>query len=185
VVVGIYLAVTCSSNDPAEGCALPMPGSEEFALVEDATSQAEFDLVYPCFLPNAQTLESTAVTGEPGRQAVSFVWVGPFEFTVRQSQFPPAVAPDPSGASRTGLNLFPNVRAELIERNDGSGDAMYHLFWQEDDIYYELQAFGPAQQRRTILQIARSLEEYPGQQARSNEEQGKAEEARDYLLVMD
>jgi hypothetical protein len=35
---------------------------------------------------------------------------------------------------------------------------MYHLLWQRDDIYYELQAFGPPQQRRLILEIARSLE---------------------------
>jgi hypothetical protein len=157
-VIGVYLAVTCTSNDRAEACVMPVPGSEEYALIEDAASQAGFPLVYPCYLPNAQTLESTAVIGEPGRQSASFVWTGPFEFTIRQSQYPPAVAADPAGVSRSALDLFPNVRAELIERNDGSGDAMYHLLWQRDDIYFELQAFGPPQQRRLILEIARSLE---------------------------
>lgn len=154
----VFLAFNCSSNDRGEACALPPPGSEEDALLQSAREQAGFTLKYPCYLPNAQTLESTAVIGDPGRQAVSFVWVGPFEFTIRQSQFPPAVSPDPSGSSRSALDLFPNVRAELIERNDASGDAMYHLYWTQDDIYHELQAFGPPQQRRIILEIARSLQ---------------------------
>jgi hypothetical protein len=161
LAAGVYLAFTCSSNDPGEGCALPPPGSEEDQLIQDAKNRAGFQLLYPCYLPNAQTLESTAVIGDPGRQAVSFVWVGPFEFTIRQSQFPPAVSPDPSGSSRMALDLFPNTRAELIEVNDASGDALYHLYWQRDDIYYELQAFGPPQQRRIILEIARSLQPLP------------------------
>ena len=154
----VYLGATCSSNDRAEACVSPPAGSEEDALIQSVRQQAGFKLLYPCYLPNAQTLESTAVIGDPGRQAASFVWTGPFEFTIRQSQFPPAVSPDPSGASRSALDLFPNVRAELIEQNDASGDALYHLFWQRDDVYYELQAFGPPQQRRIILEIARSLE---------------------------
>jgi hypothetical protein len=157
-VVVVFLAWNCSSNDRGEACALPAPGSEEDALLQSALAQADFPLKYPCYLPNAQTLESTAVTGDPDRQAVSFVWVGPFEFTIRQSQFPPVIPPDPTGSSRSALDLFPNVRAELIERNDASGDAMYHLFWTQDDVYYELQAFGPPQQRRIILEIARSLQ---------------------------
>jgi hypothetical protein len=161
LAVGVYLAFTCSSNDRGEVCALPPSGSAEDQLLQDAKSRAGFQLLYPCYLPNAQTLESTAVTGDPGRQAVSFVWVGPFEFTIRQSQFPPAASPDPSGSSRMAFDLFPNVRAELIEVNDASGDAMYHLYWLRDDIYYELQAFGPPQQRRIILDIARSLEPLP------------------------
>ena len=136
----------------------PLPGSDEDLLVQSARQAAGFVLLYPCYVPNAQTLESTAVTGEPGRQATSFVWTGPFEFTIRQSQYPPAVSPDPSGASLSTLDLFPNVRADLIERNDASGDAMYHLLWQRNNVYYELQAFGPPQQRRIILEIARSLE---------------------------
>ena len=157
-VLFVYMAATCGSVEQTEACATPVPGSEAAALIEDARSQAGFELVYPCFLPNAQMLESTAVTGEPGRQAVAFVWNGPFEFTIRQSQYPPAVSADPSGASRVAIDLFPATRATLIERNDASGDALYHLLWQQDDIYYELLAYGPPQQRRIILDIARSLE---------------------------
>jgi hypothetical protein len=157
-VVVIYLATTCSSVDRSQACATPLAGTQAAGLLEDARSQAAFELVYPCYLPNAQELESTAVTGEPGRQAASFVWTGPFEFTIRQSQYPPAVSADPSGASRITIDLFPATRATLIEQNDASGDAFYHLLWQDDDVYYELLGYGPPQQRRIILDIARSLE---------------------------
>lgn len=137
---------------------MPLPGTEQAGFLEDAVSAAQFELVYPCYLPNDQTLESTSVTGEPGRQAVAFVWVGVFDFTIRQSQFPPAVSADPSGASRISIDLFPATRATLIEQNDATGDAFYHLLWQDDEMYYELLGYGPAQQRRIILDIARSLE---------------------------
>jgi hypothetical protein len=157
-VLFVYLAATCSSVDTTDACATPLAGSEADGLLQDARSQAGFELVYPCYLPNAQELESTAVTGDPGRQAVSFVWTGPFEFTIRQSQYPPAVSADPSGASRTTIDLFPATRATLIEQNDASGDALYHVLWQDKGIYYELLAYGPPQQRRIILDIARSLQ---------------------------
>ena len=157
-VVFVYLASTCNSSTVVEACALPPQGSAAAGLIEDARSQAGFELEYPCYLPNAQRLESSAVTGESGRQQASFVWVGPFEFTIRQAQYPPAVSPDPSGASRTTVDLSPRTPATLIERNDASGDVLYHLFWQDQSIHYELQAFGPPQQRRIILEIARSLE---------------------------
>jgi len=157
-VLLVYAASTCSSNDPAGACATPIAGTEAAGLLDDARSQAGFELLYPCYLPNAQDLESTAVIGEPGRQAVSFVWTGPFDFTIRQSQYPPAVSADPSGASRTTIDLFPNTRAALIEQNDASGDAFYHLIWERDNIYFELLGNGPPQQRRIILEIARSLE---------------------------
>ena len=49
-------------------------------------------------------------------------------------------------------------RGILIERNDGTRDALYHLFWQQNGIYYEVQAFGPPLQRRAILEFARSLQ---------------------------
>jgi hypothetical protein len=127
-------------------------------MLDDARSQAGFELLYPCYLPNAQELESTAVTGEPGRQAASFVWTGPFDFTIRQSQSPPAVSADPSGASRVTVDLFSATPATLIERNDASGDVFYHLLWQDKGLYYELFGNGPAQQRRIILAIARSLQ---------------------------
>ena len=159
----IYLASTCSAVDRSSACAIPLAGTEEAARLDDAISTAQFGLVFPCYLPNAQTLESTSVTGDPGRQAVAFVWVGPFDFTIRQSQFPPAVSADPAGASRITIDLVPATRATLIERNDATGDALYHLLWQDDDIYYELLGYGPAQQRRIILDIARSLEPLPAQ----------------------
>jgi hypothetical protein len=125
----------------------------------DARSQAAFPVRYPCHLPGATSLESVAVTGTPGRQKVELIFSGPFELAVRQSQFPPPVNPDPSGASRTDVDLFPNVPALLIERNDGSSKALYHLYWQNQGIYYEVQAVGPPLQRRQVLQIATSLEE--------------------------
>ncbi len=154
----IYLASTCQSVDQADACATPVPGSEAERLINEARDQAGFPLVFPCYLPNAEDLESTAVTGEPGQQAASFVWTGPFDFTIRQSQIPPAVSPDPSGASRVTIDLFPSIQATLIEQNDASGDALYHLFWTQENVYYELQAYGPPQQRRIVLQIARSLQ---------------------------
>jgi hypothetical protein len=93
-----------------------------------------------------------------GRQQAELVFTGPFDLTIRQSQFAPAVSPDPSGASRTVIDLFPNVRATLIERYDGTSRALYHLFWERDGIHYEVQAVGPHQQRRLILLIATSLQ---------------------------
>jgi hypothetical protein len=157
-VFAVYLASTCTNVDPSTACATPVAGSKAARFLEDARSQAGFALLYPCYLPNAQDLESTAVIGEPGRQAVSFVWTGPFDFTIRQSQYPPAVAADPSGSSRITIDLFPNTRATLIEQNDASGDAFYHLIWERDKTYFELLGNGPPQQRRIILEIARSLE---------------------------
>lgn len=154
----VYLASTCSAVERSEACATPMPGTAAAGFLEEAVSAAQFDLLYPCYLPNDQTLESTAVTGEPGRQAVALVWVGVFDFTIRQSQFPPAVSADPSGASRVTIDLFPSTPATLIEQNDATGDAFYHLLWQDDKMYYELLGNGPPQQRRIVLDIARSLE---------------------------
>jgi hypothetical protein len=114
-------------------------------------------LLYPCSLPGSQRLASSSVTGDAGRQQTELVFSGPFDMTVRQSQVPPAVGPDPAGASRRTIDLFPNVRATLIEINDGSGDAQYHYFWQRDGIYFELQSVGPALQERAMRQVATSL----------------------------
>ena len=83
---------------------------------------------------------------------------GPYEMTIRQSQIPPAQSADPAGASKVDVQLFPNTEATLIERNDGSRKAMYHLLWVRNGLYYELQAFGPPLQRQQILDAARSLE---------------------------
>jgi hypothetical protein len=157
-VLFAYFAATCSNDDQLEACPTPAPGSVEDGFVQDARSQANFDLVYPCFLPNTETLESSAVTGTSGRQQAEFVWNGTFDLTVRQSQFPPAVTAPPAGASRSVIDLYPNVRADLIEVNDASGDSLYHLLWQRENIYYELQALGPGAQRDLVLRVARSLE---------------------------
>jgi hypothetical protein len=98
------------------------------------------------------------VTGDAGRQQAELVWDGPFDLTLRQSQLAPAVAPDPAGASHIIIDLFPNVPATLIEQNDGSGHALYHLFWQRGGVYFEVQAVGPPLQRRAVLKIATSLQ---------------------------
>lgn len=95
--------------------------------------------------------------GETGRQRVELVFQGAFDMTLRQAQVPPPVTPDPTGASRITVRLFDNVPASLIESNDGTGDALYHLYWERNGVYYELQAYGPPLQRETILRVARSL----------------------------
>ena len=114
--------------------------------------------MYPCRLPAGQRLAGGTVTGPAGRQKAELVFEGPFDLTLRQSQFSPAVNPDPTGASRSEVDLFPNVRAVLLEINDGTQKALYHLFWERDGLFYEIQAFGPPLQRRQILQVATSLE---------------------------
>jgi hypothetical protein len=157
-VLVVYMAATCQGASTVQACALDSLTPKESAVLDKARQQAGFDLLFPCYLPNAQTLESSAVTGDPGRQAASLVWTGPFDFTISQSQFPPAVSADPSGSSRVTVDLFPDTQADLIERNDATSEALYHLLWQRDEVYYELLAYGPPQQRRIILEIARSLQ---------------------------
>jgi hypothetical protein len=149
---------TCSSNDPASGCQVPREGSEAASVLSQARARAGFTVVYPCDLPAGESLDSMTVVGQPGRQQLEFVFVGPFDLKVRQAQYPPAMLPDPAGASRSSVELFPNVRGTLIEVNDGTGKALYHLFWEQDGIYYEVQALGPPLQRRTILVVATSLQ---------------------------
>jgi hypothetical protein len=127
-------------------------------LLARVRAESGFGLLYPCYLPNSQVLESATIQGSGGRQQADFVFDGPFDLTLRQSQFPPAVSPDPAGASRRIVDLFPNVRATFIERNDGTSKALYHLFWESNGLHYEIQAFGPALQSRAILQVARSLQ---------------------------
>lgn len=154
----VFGAATCNILEPAEACSIPSAESSAGIMLMGTRENAEFGLRYPCYLPNSQHLTSSTVIGTPGRQQVEMVWEGPFYIALRQSQYPPAASPDPTGASRTIIDLFSNVRATLIERYDGSGQALYHLFWQRNRVYYEIQAFGPPQQRRIILDIARSLE---------------------------
>ena len=109
-------------------------------------------------MPGSQNLSSASVTGEPGRQQAELVFTGAFDLTLRQSQLPPAMPPDPTGASRRTIELFPNVEAILRDINDGSGNAQYHYFWQREGLYYELQAVGPPLQERAIREVATSLQ---------------------------
>ncbi len=154
----LFLFATCSSAEPIASCPPPEEGSAAAAELTRAEESARFKVVYPCILPAAERLENVTIVGEAGRQQVELIFDGPFDMTIRQSQFPPLVTADPAGASRIRIDLFPNVRASLVERNDGSSQALYHLFWEQGGVYYELQAFGPPLQRRTILEVARSLE---------------------------
>lgn len=126
--------------------------------LESARAEAEFEVLYPCSLPGATQLYGASVTGEPGRQSAELQFDGVFELTVRQAQFPPAVPPDPTGASRRTIDLFPNVRATLIEINDASGDASYHYYWERGGVFYEVQAVGPPLQERAIRAVATSLQ---------------------------
>lgn len=157
VVVLVFLAANVET-EPAEACPVPAAGSREGRMLADVRSQAGFNVLYPCKLPLSQRLDNATIIGNPGRQSVTLVFSGPFDLTVRQSQFPPAFNPDPSGVSRTGVELFPDTRAIFLERNDGSAKAQYHLLWDRGGIYYEVQAIGPPLQRRQIIAVATSLE---------------------------
>ncbi len=115
-------------------------------------------MLYPCFVPGGTQLSGGTIVGSPGRQQAELVFAGVFDLTIRQAQYPPAVAPDPTGASRRVIDLFPNIPADLIEINDGSSHASYHYFWERDGIYYEVQAIGPALQEHAIREVATSLQ---------------------------
>jgi hypothetical protein len=158
----VLLFATCSSNDPDSPCPTPAAGTNGAGFLAEARAQASFPVLFPCQLPAGQTLTGTSVQGDPGRQQAELVFDGPFDLTLRQSQYPPPLAADPTGASRIVVDLFPNVRGTLVEINDGSRRAQYHLFWERNGLFYEVQAVGPPLQRRFILLIATSLEESPG-----------------------
>jgi hypothetical protein len=158
--VFVFLAFTCQSADSeTAGCPTPTAGSESAMLLDRARSEAGFNLLYPCKLPAATRLIAANVQGVKGKQQTELVFNGPYDLTVRQSQVPPAQSADPAGASKIDVQLFPNTEATLIERNDGSQKALYHLLWVRNGLYYELQAYGPPLQRRQILDAARSLEQ--------------------------
>jgi hypothetical protein len=151
------MAFTCSSSDDAGPCP-PVGDSRSANILAEAQSRAEFDVLYPCTLPAGQSLDSMSVTGTPGRQQVELVFTGPFDMRLRQSQFAPIVNPAAANSSRVDIDLLPNVRALLIETYEGTGDAIYHLLWEQGDIHYEIQAVGPPVQRRAILLAATSLQ---------------------------
>jgi hypothetical protein len=154
-VLGVF---TCQSSDPSSSCPTPVPSSKEASLLTEARGQARFALVYPCYLPNVQNLSSASVLGTTGRQQAEMVFSGTFDLTLRQGQIAPAVSADPAGASRRTIDLYPNVQATFIEQNDGTSKALYHLFWQQDGVFYEVQAYGPPLQSQTIVKVARSLQ---------------------------
>jgi hypothetical protein len=126
--------------------------------LDDAKAKTGFPVLYPCRLSANETLTSITVSGDSGKQSVTMVFAGDYEMTVRQSQVAPAVNPDPTGATHTTIDFLPGVRADLIERNDGSRTALYDFFWQKGLIYYELLAVGPPQQREQLKEIATSLQ---------------------------
>jgi hypothetical protein len=154
----IYLASTCDSGPPVAACPQPPPGSDGEAALARVREEAGFEVLYPCSVPGGTQLSGGTMTGNPGRQQAELVFEGVFDLTLRQAQYPPAVSPDPAGASRRGIDLFPNVPATLIEINDASGDASYHYFWERGGIFYEVQAIGPPLQERAIRAVATSLE---------------------------
>ncbi|HEX5368816.1 MAG TPA: hypothetical protein VFY10_05300 [Dehalococcoidia bacterium] len=158
VVLVVFMAFTCKSNDQASACPTPVPGSAEDALLQKVRSKAAFTVGFPCFLPLSEKLSDSSVTGVAGRQEADLVWTGPFNMTLRQSQFAPAISPDPTGSSREEIQLFSNISAALLSEDDGTGRTLYDLFWQKGEVYYELQASGPPLQRDTVIQIARSLQ---------------------------
>ena len=159
VAAVVFLAFTCQTADVPSDCQLPADGSRQADILAEARSQAGFAILYPCKLPNSQRLVTVDVVGARGKQSVSIVFDGPFEITIRQSQVAPLVNADPAGASHIVLeNLFPGVKADLIEINEGTSRALYHLVWSQAGMYYELLASGPPLQRRTVLEITRSLQ---------------------------
>jgi len=154
--------VTCQGDEgPASTCPLPAADSQQGEIIDQAKQKTRFPLSYPCYLPNSQVLESHSVTGNVGQQRSEFVFTGPFEIAIRQAQVPPPLEPDPTGATHTNEQLFEGVRADFIQRTDGTSKALYHLYWERNGYFYEMQAFGPYAQQRTVLQIARSLQPLP------------------------
>jgi hypothetical protein len=156
-----FLFATCSGAETPEACPLPAAGSRGADIIAQAKQKTRFPLSYPCYLPNSQVLESHSVTGDVGQQRSEFAFDGPFEIAIRQAQVPPVLEPDPTGASRTSFFLFDGVQASFIQQTDGSSKALYHLYWEKDGYFWELQAFGPYLQQDTIKKIARSLAPLP------------------------
>ena len=154
----VYAAMTVSVTEPTGGCYLPAAGSAAAATLNDGKSKAAFPLVYPCDLPGGETLTAIQVTGATGKQTAVLAFDGPFDMTVRESQVAPAINADPGGTTHIVLNLFPNTKADVIERNDGSAKAEYRIVWSQAGIYYEVLASGPPLSREQILKVARSLQ---------------------------
>jgi hypothetical protein len=153
----VFLAVRTNRVDDS-ACDLPPAGSDAAALLERLQDEAGFEVLYPCDLPAGQTLSTGIVEGEGSRRSATMEFEGPFDIVLRQALAPPAVSPDPTGASRQMIDLFPDIRAILIELNDGTRKSFYHVLWERNGIYYEVIANGPPQTRRHILDFATSLQ---------------------------
>jgi hypothetical protein len=153
-----YSALTVTVTDPSGSCTIPAKDSDAGSLLDDSTQQAGFKVLYPCQLPAGEKLTTAGVTGDPGARSSTLTFGGPFDMTVRQSQVPPALSADPAGSSHLVIDLFPNVKAQLIERNDGSRKAEYHLVWNQGAFFYDVLADGPPLSRDLILKAARSLQ---------------------------
>jgi hypothetical protein len=158
VALVIWLAGNCSTGGQDAVCDRPSAGSLAANRLDEAGAAAAFTILYPCDLPAAEELTDATLTGEPGKQIAELRFDGPFDVSVRQAQFAPLQQADPTGASRISIDLFPNVRATLIERNDGTNKALYHFIWERNGIFYEVQASGPPLQRDAIRAIATSLQ---------------------------
>ncbi|HXH22925.1 MAG TPA: hypothetical protein VNN10_12935 [Dehalococcoidia bacterium] len=159
VAAVLLLAFTCESVGEETGCSIPQEDSIQGKILAEGRREAAFDFLYPCRLPNSQRLTNISVVGASGRQSVTLTFEGPFEINIYQSQTIPVASADPAGASHIVLrNLFPGIDADLIEINEGARKAQYRLVWRQGGMYYEIAAAGPPLQRRTILEIARSLQ---------------------------
>lgn len=158
----VYLAATCGTAEVESDCPIPQPGTRQGDLIAENRGKALFSVLYPCKLPNSQTLTAFDVIGPSGKQTVSITFDGPFQITIRQSQVAPVTNPDPSGASHTVLrNLFPGSDADLIEIYEGSSQTRYDLFWARQNVYYEVLMTGPPLQRKIVLDLTHSLIELP------------------------
>jgi len=144
--------------EPVGGCYFPAAGSSQDSILSEGKAKAGFPLAYPCQLPGGESLSGINVTGTPGKQTAVLTFGGPFDMTVRQSQVAPVLSADPAGASHIVVNLFPNVKADVIERNDASQDVEYRIVWVQSGIFYEVLAAGPPLSRDAILKVARSLQ---------------------------
>src|SRR5262249_3053972 len=154
----IYAAVTVTVENPAGGCYFPSAGSEAEAGLKEARGKTGFSLLFPCPLPGGGSLTSAHGVGGRGQQSATMAFSGPFDMTLRQSQVAPRVSADPAGSTHITVSLFSNVKADLIERNDGSRRAEYHVIWSQGTMFYELLADGPPLSRDLILNVARSLQ---------------------------
>jgi len=154
----VYVATTVSVTEPTGGCYFPAAGSSQESILTEGRTKARFNLLYPCQLPGGEALTAINVSGTAGQQTAVLAFDGPFDMTVRQSQVAPILSPDPAGTSHIVVDLFPNIKADVIERNDASRNAEYRVVWAQGGVFFEVLAAGPPLSREQILKVARSLQ---------------------------